>query len=49
MSNRVNIHKTNLHLQLAFVAWFSLWSAGSPSPLRSAGPRWPAVGVKQDV
>lgn len=48
MSNTVNIQKMNLHLQLASVAWFSLWSAGSPSPLRSAGLQWLAVGVKQD-
>lgn len=42
--------KTNtaLQLQLASVTWFSLWSAGSLSPLRSAGPQWPAVGMKQD-
>lgn len=37
-------HSLNLHLRLASVAWFSLWSAGSPFPLRPAGPQWPAVG-----
>ena len=38
----------NLHLQLAAVTWFSLWSAGSPSPLHTAGPQWPAREGKQD-
>lgn len=37
------------HPQTASGAWFSLWSAGSPSPPRSASPRWPAVRAKQDV
>lgn len=39
----------NLRPQLASAAWFSLWSAGSPSPLRSAGPQWPAVGEKREI
>lgn len=39
----------NLHLQLATVTWFSLWSAGSPSPLHTAGPQWPAVGGKNKI
>lgn len=41
-------HSLNLRLRLASAARSSLWSAGSPFPLRSAGPQWPAVGEEEE-